>query len=516
MTLEREKEFIAFEHENLRMENHNGTFTSTTATSSLSKQAIVILNATNGLLAHPAHHHSFTAVGSSSLFAPAAGVSLLSTPKCYLAGAFRKCAACRARLGRRPHPTTDTKLLEREDEASVSVSSSGMEMLYCVACGVYAHRSCAFGRRQPRLDRHLDNGGDDDDAIISMPGCVVNRPIIEAALGLSRNENEQLLTEEEEEQKSDSHKRCKHPYWPFFGSSADDDEHNSRGNKEIMDATMLDESTVDNDRIIEKAVDEGDNDKQMIVPTQTNASWSIFSRSRREETMMNDKVENNTAIDKSTQQRQAIHQDDDTANDKQPCDDPIESKNSPKESNSSTWYFFRANKGNEEVENVSNNTEKADDSSSEVMNDSARIIHDKHSISSPRSEGPVMSWSIFRRTPSTADETNNPAITIGATENTDESTTGNQTNTDVFLKEDDDLCRSALEDILTSDHDTATAEDETIKQPLDAMPPPRGAFRSSIDIIRKTTETASNVPKAYSIGMVAGGVAGLAIAGPAG
>ena len=117
-------------------------------------------------------------------------------------------------------------------------------MLYCVACGVYAHRSCAFARQRPRLNCHLDNGGDDDDAIISMPDCVVNRPIIEAALGLSRNESEQPLTEEEEEQRSDSHKRCKHRYWLFFGRSADDNEHDSRGNNEI-DATILDEATVD-------------------------------------------------------------------------------------------------------------------------------------------------------------------------------------------------------------------------------------------------------------------------------
>ena len=494
------------------MENH----TSITTASSLSpsKRAIQILNATNGLLAHPLHHHSFTAIGGSSPFAPAAGVSLLSSPKCFIAGAFRKCAACRVRLGRRPHRYS--KSFKDEDD-EVSSSSSGMEMLYCVACGVYAHRSCAFAPPPQRPNNDLNSHRNDQDDVISMPGCEVNRPIIQSALGLllRKDDDEPPLTIDsqktvEEEVVEVPNHESRQLYWPFFGRRANDEHDN--GDKAVVDDTQDEKdstiSVASTDH--NNNMDECDNDKSIIeAPTEAIASWSFFSRSSREVITNNEQVIANNVVDtfieNSTHQRH---------------NDSIETNNnSPKENSSSTWHFFRGIKvDNTVIENESNNNETADESSSGVQvvaNDSVRNnINDNHSITSPRSEGPVVSWSIFRKTPSTiTDEVNNTAITPGATESTiDESTTSrNQNNNADVLHKDDDLCHNALEDILTSDHDTA--EDEVMKQPL---PPPHGAFQSSIDIIQKTRETASNVPKAYSIGMVAGGVAGLAIAGPAG
>ena len=501
------------------MENHT-SITTTASSLSPSKRAIQFLNATNGLLAHPTHHHSFTAIGGSSPFAPAAGVSLLSSPKCFLAGAFRKCAACHVRLGRRPHRYSKPSKDNEEDE--VSSSSSGMEMLYCVACGVYAHRSCAFASpRQQQPNNDLNSHQNDENDVTSMPGCEVNRPIIQSALGLLlRNDDDEppltkdsQKTVEEEEVVVEvvPNHESKQLYWPFFGRRAND-EHDTSDDKAVVngtqdekDSTISVASTDHNNNM-----DECDNDKPIMeAPTDASASWSIFGKSSREVTTNNEHVVANnvvdTSIDNSTHQRH---------------NDSIETNNnSPKENSSSTWHFFRGNKvDNTVIENESNNSESADESSSGVQvvaNDSVRNnINDNHSITSPRLEGPVVSWSIFRRTPSIiTDEVNNTAITPGATESTiDESTTSrNQNNNADVLHKDDDLCHNALEDILTSDHDTS--EDEVMKQPL---PPPHGAFQSSIDIIRKTRETASNVPKAYSIGMVAGGVAGLAIAGPAG
>lgn len=78
-----------------------------------SKRAVRIMNLAPGLCADPSHLHSFTTVGGG--WAP--------TPASLLAGAFRRCSFCNGRLGGSAVPADS--------------------MLQCVACGAYAHRSCA-------------------------------------------------------------------------------------------------------------------------------------------------------------------------------------------------------------------------------------------------------------------------------------------------------------------------------------------------------------------------------------
>ena len=79
-----------------------------------SKRAVWIMNVVPGLCADPFHLHSFKTVGDS----------WVPTPKSLFVGAFQKCSFCNSRLGGSAVPAD--------------------AMLQCVACGAYAHRSCAF------------------------------------------------------------------------------------------------------------------------------------------------------------------------------------------------------------------------------------------------------------------------------------------------------------------------------------------------------------------------------------
>jgi len=69
--------------------------------------------------------------------------------------------------------------------------------------------------------------------------------------------------------------------------------------------------------------------------------------------------------------------------------------------------------------------------------------------------------------------------------------------------------RTSTDNCLEEKREPATTVEERPKQ--DA-----GVIESSIKIVQKTSETTKNIPTASAIGMVAGGVAGWAIAGPAG
>ena len=104
------------------------------ASASTSKLAVQLMNTTSGLCAHPFHYHSFSAIGGD-------GSWPLPSPRSLFAAAFEKCSGCGGRLGasatEEPGQTYDSYC-----------SSSGI--VQCVACGVKAHRSCAFAfRRQP-------------------------------------------------------------------------------------------------------------------------------------------------------------------------------------------------------------------------------------------------------------------------------------------------------------------------------------------------------------------------------
>ena len=88
-----------------------------------SKRAVWIMNLTSGLCADPFHLHSFKTVGGG----------WVPTPKSLFVGAFQKCSFCNGRLGGSAAPSLDD-----------GSGDSAEAMLQCVACGAYAHRSCAF------------------------------------------------------------------------------------------------------------------------------------------------------------------------------------------------------------------------------------------------------------------------------------------------------------------------------------------------------------------------------------
>lgn len=119
---------------------------------SLSKIAVRIMNITCGLCADPIHYHSFTNASSSrGWFVP--------TPRDVYIGAFYKCVACRGRLGQKPAfgviVPTNTSDVEMQPLSSSPLDVSAANklapatsniMMHCIACGVYAHRTCAFAR----------------------------------------------------------------------------------------------------------------------------------------------------------------------------------------------------------------------------------------------------------------------------------------------------------------------------------------------------------------------------------
>eukprot|EP00584_Thalassiosira_punctigera_P007363 CAMPEP_0172542856 /NCGR_PEP_ID=MMETSP1067-20121228/13378_1 /TAXON_ID=265564 ORGANISM="Thalassiosira punctigera, Strain Tpunct2005C2" /NCGR_SAMPLE_ID=MMETSP1067 /ASSEMBLY_ACC=CAM_ASM_000444 /LENGTH=718 /DNA_ID=CAMNT_0013329159 /DNA_START=69 /DNA_END=2225 /DNA_ORIENTATION=+ len=142
----------------------------TDASSSPSKQAVRIMNVASGLCADPLHFHSFATVGGDL-----GGGWMIPSPKSLFAGAFQKCAACHGRLGGSARVADVGGGGGGTSAASPEMNSSA-GMLRCVACGVYAHRSCAFNR--PAASGEA-NGN-------IPPPCEVNLAVIEKSFGTSR------------------------------------------------------------------------------------------------------------------------------------------------------------------------------------------------------------------------------------------------------------------------------------------------------------------------------------------
>ena len=443
--------------------NNDTTISNPTTTQSLSKKAIHILNTTNGLCAHPIHYHSFTAIGSSSIFAPAAGISLLSAPKCLFVGTFHKCIACHNRLGSRPQkkknhednnvgpPSSNTN-----DDSS---SSSGMEMLYCVACGVYAHRSCAFAR-------------DTEHSIDNLPGCEVNRPIVEAAGGF------QWEHKSSKEVPSLSESTRSKSSWSFFGRRTANDDHDGKSCSEMEEKTILPNQTAPEDG------------KALECP---EPSSPILGSESKEADCKYDTTNDNEQ--QSGDVNNANHESSQTTTSNQ---------------SNSSWSFF--GKRHPIIKESTKELDKSSSKTKEMDSDSEHPQTWCPHITISRPESPI-SWSIFgtraaKRKPTVDSE---PCKSKeDDTENDTAKQNADQSHDDDNSHEiDDDMTHSALEDMLSADHD---AVDEV----KISDPPPQGAFQTSIEIIRKTSQTTASIPKAYSIGMVAGGVAGLAIAGPAG
>jgi len=135
--------------------------------SSLSKRAVHIMNITSGLCADPLHFHSFATVGSGWM---------IPSPKSFFVGAFQKCVACHGRLGGSASIACDNQGEGSPAAISPEINSSS-GMLQCVACGVYAHRTCAFARPTSSGKGFVGN---------IPPLCEVNLNVIQKAFGMSR------------------------------------------------------------------------------------------------------------------------------------------------------------------------------------------------------------------------------------------------------------------------------------------------------------------------------------------
>ena len=145
-----------------------------------SKRSVHIMNVTSGLCADPIHLHSFKSISSNGW---------VPSPTSFFVGAFHKCGACHGRLGGSSATSTDIAKTNAEEEggsscctsndimhSSSSTSSSGM--LHCVACGIYAHRTCAF----------VSRGNNRNFSSSLLPICEVNLVEIQKAFGLSREQ----------------------------------------------------------------------------------------------------------------------------------------------------------------------------------------------------------------------------------------------------------------------------------------------------------------------------------------
>jgi hypothetical protein len=130
---------------------------------STSKQAVRLMNIT-GVCAHPIHFHSFSAVGGE-------GRWILRSPRSLFIATFEKCAGCQGRLGANAVATTDD-CSARSSFDSVSTSS---DIVQCVACGVYAHRTCAFSQRS------IPSSSGGPRSLLSP--CEINLPLVKKALG---------------------------------------------------------------------------------------------------------------------------------------------------------------------------------------------------------------------------------------------------------------------------------------------------------------------------------------------
>ena len=119
-----------------------------------------------GVCAHPIHFHSFSAVGGEGR-----GRWILRSPRSLFVATFEKCAGCQGRLGANAVTTTDD-CSSRSSFDSVSTSS---DIVQCVACGVYAHRTCAFSQRS------IPSSSGGLRSLLSP--CEINLPLVKKALG---------------------------------------------------------------------------------------------------------------------------------------------------------------------------------------------------------------------------------------------------------------------------------------------------------------------------------------------
>jgi hypothetical protein len=233
--------------------------------SSPSKRAVHIMNVTSGLCADPLHFHSFAAVGSIGGWA-------VPSPRSLFVGAFQKCAICRERLGGRPSSSAPSS---GDDGGGGSVAAAPMHsspgMMQCLACGVYAHRTCAFAR--PGNDATVgSNPGD------GPPLCEVNLEEIREAFGIPGG----LISPRADATSSRPSDETRSSSWSIFGKrpSANDD---SDGRVEPVSKS-----------------DGNVND------TLQSSSWSIFGKRTSADNCLEEKKEPTTAVDGKPEQEAGV------------------------------------------------------------------------------------------------------------------------------------------------------------------------------------------------------------------
>mmetsp|Transcript_23733 Transcript_23733/g.45238 ORF Transcript_23733/g.45238 Transcript_23733/m.45238 type:complete len:873 (+) Transcript_23733:125-2743(+) len=268
---------------------------SKTSSSSASKQAVHIMNITSGLCADPLHFHSFATIGSSD--GKSGWTTMIPSPQSIFAGAFQKCAACHGRLGGsvvvlanndNNNVANDTN--QGDDggtiasaSASVAATSSSVDdgiassgMLRCVACGVYAHRSCAFARPRPRprLSTDANNATTTSDASCrnavgvgnnSLPLCEVNLIEIEKLLGMSREDTLKQLgvvsspSQPQPTASSEINEQSSSSSWSIFGNRSqvanEDTIQSNNESKASLNSDHEEEQVIPNNNPVNKVSD---------------------------------------------------------------------------------------------------------------------------------------------------------------------------------------------------------------------------------------------------------------------
>ncbi|KAL7471911.1 hypothetical protein ACHAXS_012216 [Conticribra weissflogii] len=363
-----------------------------------SKKAARIMSQTSGLCADPLHYHSFAAVNSSWISSPSSSLSFLTAPKCLFVGAFQKCAACGGRMGGKSADVANScsaalscssNVVVTDVDGGGSFSSSGMSMLQCAACGVYAHRSCAFARPMEERTEDYDASENDEEEVETtlMPLCEVNLPLVREDLHLTPIKRQCM--------KKEADSSCR--------------EQQKAPTEQATDSEIPMHPPPSPPHSTSKSL--------------SYSPWSIFGRKSHPETV----------IDSESPEQSA----------------PEDVSSSGKQTTTS--------KQNNEPEEL-------------INTDGAR-----HSTKQ----------STEQQNQSNADQTEEDIIPIALSQ---------------------DKSHEIADAIISPQK---TQQNETQQQIIRPV-------RTSIEIIRKTSQTTKSISKASAVGMVAGGVAGLAIAGPAG
>ncbi|KAL3765811.1 hypothetical protein ACHAWU_002606 [Discostella pseudostelligera] len=212
------------------------------------------MNMTCGLIADPLHYHSFTNASSRWI---------VPTPRDIYIGTFYKCIACHGRLGGHTaaasiiaQSTTTTMCDDDVDvrqspyaselnNSSLRATSDNNMMLHCIACGVYAHRTCAFARR-PRINNNASSFSS------RVPICKINLKEIQRAYHSRGMSGDKMLQQNIEDVSPPSHQQLEpkevvssssSSSWNIFGKRSladkakDDDATEEATGEEIVNET---------------------------------------------------------------------------------------------------------------------------------------------------------------------------------------------------------------------------------------------------------------------------------------